>query len=91
MDDYAPTMKLSTVVLALSISGLVGCASDADVICDKVDECNLLQGISLDDCVERVEKISTDSERETCANCAKDKSCSSIASGACVAECAFLL
>ncbi len=94
MGEYRRTMKWSpVVVLALSISGLLGCASDADVICDKIDECNfnaLIPGVSMDECVELLEKNATDSQRETCANCVKDKSCQSIASGACNAECGFL-
>lgn len=74
------------VCLGWSITACKG--SDAEVICDKLDECNLLLGLSKADCVDETEKAGTESERKTCADCVKDKSCSSLTSGACSAECA---
>jgi hypothetical protein len=65
-------------------------ASDAEVICDKADECNFLFGISRDDCVDIAEDEGTESELQTCADCGKDKSCPSLTDGACAAECSFL-
>ncbi|MDD9947814.1 MAG: hypothetical protein OXU20_42630 [Myxococcales bacterium] len=76
--------KAATVVL---VASLFGCESDQEAICSKMDECNLLSGVSEDDCVETVEKEASESQAADCADCVDDKSCSSLTNGACEAEC----
>lgn len=67
---------------------LMACSSDSEIICEKFDECNVLNpGVSVDSCVESVEKESTESARSDCAECVDEKSCGSLVNGACDAEC----
>lgn len=67
------------------------CSSDAGTICGKLDECNVLTGVSKDDCEEEIDKTGTDSARSDCADCLDSKSCSTIAAGGCSADCAALV
>lgn len=80
------SVKRAWLVLILAFAG---CGSDAGTICGKLDECNALEGLSVDDCEERVEKLGTDSTRADCAECLDSKSCSTIDNGGCNADCAI--
>jgi hypothetical protein len=84
-------MRISSLVLVLGSLLSVACASDAEVICKKLDECNMLTNQSVDDCTSKVEKAGTDAERSDCADCMDDKSCSTIHNGGCLAECVSLV
>ena len=84
-------MKISDTIKALGFMFLaasaIGCGSDAQAICDKYDECNLLAGVSVDDCVELGEKLQTESKLADCAACVEGKSCDTIKNGDCNAAC----
>lgn len=85
---FANMTKKLVLVLALGLSAM-GCSSEADVICEKLDECNVLAGRSLEECVELVEKAGTEGERADCASCVEEKSCSTLTETySCVDECA---
>jgi len=73
-----------TMLLGLS---LAACGSDASTICEKLQECNALQGVSVEGCEENVEKNSTDSQRADCADCMDGKTCETIGNGECNASC----
>lgn len=75
--------------LALGLFAM-GCSSDGEVFCEKMDECNFLSGMSVDECSERVDKAGTEGERADCAACVDEKSCSSIDNGSCDADCTAL-
>jgi hypothetical protein len=86
------------VVFGLSAGVLAACgddsedeskAADAELICDKLDECNLLTGLSYTDCVEQVDEGLTSAKRD-CANCVDGKACATLTNEACDAECAAL-
>ena len=81
------SVKRAWLVLVFA---LAGCGSDEGTICSKLDECNALSGLSVSDCEERVAKLGTDSTRSDCAECLDSKSCSTIGSGGCAADCAIL-
>ena len=81
---------INAMTLIVCVAFLSGCFNDAETICEKADECNILVGQSVEECVEDVEKQGTDSEIEDCATCAEEKSCGSIVAQACDSECRFL-
>jgi hypothetical protein len=83
-------MKIHSLLLVLGSLSAVACASDATVICEKMDECNLLEGQSVDDCTEEVDKAGTDSTRADCAECVDEKSCTTISNGGCTLDCIAL-
>lgn len=72
--------------LMLLVLALSGCASDADTICDKLDECNLLR-TSTKECAENFETAYKDSEREACAKCIDAASCAGITRNECRSAC----
>jgi len=93
-------MKLAPLFALLGLFGglLTACGddsddddkvSDAELICQKFDDCNILEGISYDDCVERVDTGLSSAKRD-CADCVDGKSCTTLGNGSCEAECASL-
>lgn len=79
------------LLLALTLGLLAsGCSSDGEIFCEKMDECNFLDGVSVEECAERVDKGGTEGERADCAACVDEKSCSSIDNGSCDADCTAL-
>jgi hypothetical protein len=82
------TMVRTVFVFFLALTAF-GCVSDAETICQKADECNILVGQSESECVERAEKDRTEGELADCVDCIDGKSCSTLVRGACAAACFF--
>ncbi len=84
-------MKMTDTLKALGllffVASATGCGSDAQAVCDKLDECNMLFGTSVDSCVETGEKDKTDSQLSDCAECVDGKSCETLSAGDCNAAC----
>jgi hypothetical protein len=59
---------------------LAGCASDADEICGRLDECHLLptMNFSTDKCEDQVEQKVGKARREQCAECVEKTDCAQI-------------
>ena len=84
---------MTKLLLVVSLGLLsIGCTSDAEVICDKLDECNSLTGTSVDDCTDELEDEGSENALEDCADCVGDESCSDLNNtDACDSECTQLL
>ncbi|MCA9582862.1 MAG: hypothetical protein KC416_13780 [Myxococcales bacterium] len=68
---------------------LAGCASDANVLCERAAECIANGGFDVDECVDAVDDaVGIDDDLAKCAECAEERTCAEIRSGACVADCA---
>ena len=66
----------------------LACSSEGEVICEKLDECNILAaGFSVEDCAEEMEDLLNSSQLTDCATCVDEKSCNSIIGGSCNADC----
>lgn len=85
-------MRVLLTILSLSFF-LVACGgSSAEVICDKLDECNILQGQSASECTDEIEDAIDDGRVDEddvadCADCVEDNTCSEIRNGDCNAAC----
>jgi hypothetical protein len=77
-------MKALGLVLGIALGVFtVGCKSDETTICERLDECNFLQGISVEDCEDEAEDIDDTGD---CADCVEDEDCGDIIA-ACDDEC----
>ena len=84
---------MTKLLLVLGLGLLsIGCTSDAEAICDKLDECNSLTGTSVDECTEEIEDEVSEGAISDCSDCVDDESCSDLTNtDACDSECASLL
>ena len=75
------------LVFGLSGLGMMGCASDESVICERLAECDLLpEGLSGDECESQAASQVPEERLEKCAECVEDKDCDAIQDG-CRADC----
>lgn len=79
-------------VVAALLTG-TGCASDCETICGKLDFCQLLVDLDLQECVDRCEdrKGKAGDNLGICADCADQSSCNTIANGSCQVPCSPLI
>jgi hypothetical protein len=73
-------------LLVLACLALLGCASDESVICDRLAECDLLDGLSVADCEDQASQQVPEDRLSKCAECVEDKECKDIQDG-CRAHC----
>lgn len=82
---------IRTIALAglLAALGLSGCADDCEVICGKLQFCELLPDLSLRSCVDRCEdrQASVGDATNLCADCLDQTSCRVIGEQACAEPC----
>jgi len=53
-------MRIRCLWIGLSMASLFGCGSELHRSCERADECNLLQGVSVDECTENAERRAED-------------------------------
>lgn len=81
-------MKKRWAIGVLFAFSALACSSEGEVICEKLDECNILApGYSVEDCAEEAEDELNSSQLTDCATCIDEKSCNSILGGSCNADC----
>src|SRR5262245_42058511 len=86
--------------VGLCLMPLTACRSDAEVVCEQLDECNMavsalellrtlgLAGIDAErTCIQRAEESLSEWELSRCAECVEDRSCSALGDGACDRAC----
>jgi hypothetical protein len=75
-------MRSSFALLALAGSFLIGCASDEEVICERLAECDLLvDGLTEPKCEDDAARQVSQDRLEKCADCVEDKPCKEVLDG----------
>ena len=62
----------------LACLAVLGCASDESVVCDRLAECDLLDGLSKAECEEQAQGQVPEDRLSKCAECVEDKDCDDI-------------
>jgi hypothetical protein len=57
---------------------MLGCASDESVVCDRLAECKLLDGLSVADCEEQAQGQVPEDRLSKCAECVEAEDCDDI-------------
>lgn len=53
-------MRVRSFWMGLLIASVCGCGSQLDRACERADECNLLQGVSAEECTQNAERRAKD-------------------------------